>query len=146
MIKKKEVSESVKVAEDKILSIANVDSVVAKEMLTQFPEFNLEAREVLDYYKVTLESVKECHRAACIGHLVTIKGLYSLLENEDLSFEQQMQVVHEMKELSEKVAEISKTFADKIRENWQDAAALIGLCILGGIGLWRNKGQEETEA
>ena len=142
---KRNKNESVKAVEDRILSIATADPNTAKEMLTQFPEFNMEAKELLDYYKITLESVRECHRAAVIGHLMTINGLYTLLGSEELTIEQKMQIIQKMQEIANEVSAISKTFADKIKDNWQEAAALAGLAIVGVYKLWSDRGKNGTK-
>ena len=76
---------------------------------------------------------------------MTISSLQEMLKDENLTFEQKMWVIYQMKEVAEKVDEVSKTFLDTIKENWKSLLVLAAVAVVGGAELLGNKDDDDND-
>ena len=140
------------ISKEKILNfmsmLPNMEPEVAKKALDQFPQFGTCASKVLGDYKELTEKAIESSDANLAdtlrGRLITIDGLNKMLESDNLTFEQKMDVAKEMAELSNQNSEdVRRDNAFKL-EVLGIAASLFfaalgaAASILGGRGSYRS--------
>ena len=125
---------------DKIIQFSSMlhkmDPEVAKAALEQFPEFTNSAKEIVNCLATSIDNLTEANKAntqscfdICNG---IVDSLKEQLKDENLTFEQKMQIEDKMIVVAQMVHE--KDSENKKFSIWMTAAfGLIGTAILGGI-------------
>ena len=127
--------------------IDRLDPEVAKKIVEQFPEYMNTMKEVLSDFKENLNSVISSNDSSVQEYYKTagriIDCLETLLDKDDLTFEERIAVIEQMKE-------VQKMIHDKDSENkkflfglvkWAAGAigfVTIGACAVLGINLKKN--------
>ena len=145
VLKKLGIEDFRHLTKDKVVALAsmyeNMDPEVAKKALEQFPEFAQTMREavgdlkevVLEGLKANDESNKQC-LLACQGMLDL---LGKSLEDDELTFEERMQIMDKMMEITklmhDKDSE-NKAFVKEMAGKVMNATLGIGVILLAAVG------------
>lgn len=123
---------------DKVIAMASIldkmDPEVAKKALDQFPEFSANMKESLAEYEALLGKAMETNTASvqnCYDVCrETIKSCQTILENEELTFDQKETVLSRM-------FEVVRMMSEKDTENKKFVLALVaaGLVATGLIAV-----------
>lgn len=117
-------------------TLPEMDHEVAIKAIEQFPEFSKYALGALSNYKETLIPIlqdgKGSAQKSCEAYAVTIDSLKPLLEKDDLTFEQKMEVAEKMKEMGDKINEANVTYRTWLAEIARGAGTFCVTCL--GLG------------
>ncbi len=108
---------------------------VAKKALEQFPEFSRTSRDILSEYKDTLDKGMASNDASIKSvyenYNAIILSLQKELENDNLSFEEKVYILEQMKDIASRIDK-----KDTENKKWIRGMVTIGGVIaLGGIAL-----------
>lgn len=110
-----------------ISMLDKMEPEVAKRALEQFPEFSNISKEILSEYKNTLDKGIESNNASIKrvydNYNVIILSLQKELERTDLSFDEKVYILEQMKDI---VSKIDKK--DSENKKW-----LKGMAVVGGV-------------
>lgn len=117
-----------------ISMLPNMEPEVAKVAIAQFPEFTSTVKSIMVDYKQAIEmalknnndSMKACQEAA----KSILKSLDKILDNNNLTHEEKMQII-------EKMQEVQKMLNDKDSENKKfirDIVSVAGLVVISVVG------------
>ena len=124
---------------DKVIDLATMlpkmDPEVAKSALAQFPEFSKTSLELVhDYKEIFLRVLDDCsddNRAMYDIYNRMLDNLDEILHRDGLSFEQEMDVMEQMRKISDAAAQFTKE--DKQFKAAIATLAMIGVITIGGF-------------
>lgn len=116
VLKKLDIPDFRHMSKDKIVAFASMvhkmDPDVAKAALAQFPDFAGSSVNVMQEYRQVIETVissneKELESTRNIYYRV-MDALERIQDHNDLTFDQEMEILREMELIADKVAELNK--------------------------------------
>ena len=134
-----DVSDWRHLTKDKVIDLATMlpkmDPEVAKSALAQFPEFSKTSLELVhDYKEIFLRVLDDCsddNRAMYDIYNRMLDNLDEILHRDGLSFEQEMDVMEQMRKISDAAAQFTKE--DKQFKAAIATLAMIGVITIGGF-------------
>lgn len=116
ILKKLGIEDFRHLSKDKVMALATslpqMDPEVAKKALEQFPDFAKAIREALGDYRAVaekaLEAGKEGSKDVIATYMVVMNNLEKTLEQDDLTFEQRMEIMDKMREIAEAIYRCDK--------------------------------------
>lgn len=146
VLKKLGIEDFRHLSKDKVMALAtalpHMDPEVAKKALEQFPDFANAVRGALGDYRAVaekaLEAGKDGSKDVIATYMVVMSSLEKTLEQDDLTFDQRMEVMDRMREIADAIYKCDKDAKDFILEVLKgmgvvvlSASALV-LAALGG--------------
>lgn len=125
-------------SKDKVIEfvsmVPDMDPEVAKAAISQFPEFSITVKSIMVDYKEELETALKNNDDSVKAYYDVCKSILNsldrMLDNDELSYEEKMQII-------DKMQEVQKMMSNKDTENkkfLRDMATIAGLVVVTVAG------------